>query len=42
VVTANNLIARYVGNTGHNVVEAMRKAKGGILFIDGLYPSFSL
>jgi hypothetical protein len=33
VVTAANLISRYVGNTGPNVVDAMRRAKGGILFI---------
>jgi DNA polymerase III delta prime subunit len=37
VVTAANLISRYVGNTGPNVVEAMRKAKGGILFVDEAY-----
>eukprot|EP01038_Epipyxis_sp_PR26KG_P004361 gene4361-6169_t len=37
VVTAANLISRYVGNTGPNVVEAMRRAKGGILFIDEAY-----
>lgn len=35
VVTAANLISRYMGNTGPNVVEAMRRAKGGVLFIDG-------
>ena len=37
VVTAANLISRFVGNTGPNVVEAMRRAKGGILFIDEAY-----
>ena len=37
VVTAANLISRFMGNTGPNVVEAMRRAKGGILFIDEAY-----
>jgi SpoVK/Ycf46/Vps4 family AAA+-type ATPase len=39
IVTAANLISRYIGNTQHNVVEVMRKAKGGILFIDGRHRS---
>ena len=37
VVTAANLISRYVGGTGNNVIDAMRRAKGGILFIDEAY-----
>ena len=37
VVTASNLISRYVGGTSNNVVDAMRRAKGGILFIDEAY-----
>jgi hypothetical protein len=37
VVTAANLISRFMGNTGPNVVDAMRRAKGGILFIDEAY-----
>jgi hypothetical protein len=36
-VTAANLLSRYMGGTGPNVVEAMRRAKGGILFIDEAY-----
>ena len=36
VVTApSTLISRHMGNTAPNVLEAMRRAKGGILFIDG-------
>ena len=44
VVTAANLIDRFVGGTGNNVKEAMKRAKGGILFIDeayGMHPSNS-
>lgn len=37
VVTAANLISRYMGGTGPNFVEAMRRAKGGILFVDEAY-----
>jgi SpoVK/Ycf46/Vps4 family AAA+-type ATPase len=37
VVTGANLLSRFMGNTGPNVVEAMRRAKGGILFIDEAY-----
>ena len=37
MVTAANLISRYVGGTGNNVIDAMRRAKGGILFIDEAY-----
>ena len=37
IVTAANLIDRYVGGTGNNVIDAMRRAKGGILFIDEAY-----
>jgi len=37
VVTAANLIDRYVGGTENNVKEAMQRAKGGILFIDEAY-----
>lgn len=32
--TAGNLIDRFVGGTGNNTVEAMRRAKGGVLMID--------
>merc|ERR1711988_93830 len=35
--TANQLIGRYVGSTGNNTTEAMKKAKGGILFVDEAY-----
>ena len=36
VATApSTLISRHMGNTAPNVLEAMRRAKGGILFIDG-------
>jgi hypothetical protein len=42
VVTASNLISRYMGNTGPNVVDAMRRAKGGILFIDEVKLASSL
>lgn len=35
--TAGNLIDRYVGGTGKNTVEAMRRAKGGVLMIDEAY-----
>ena len=35
--TAGNLIDRYVGGTGNNTVEAMRRAKGGVLMIDEAY-----
>ena len=34
IVTGANLLSRFMGNTGPNVVDAMRRAKGGILFID--------
>jgi len=37
VVTAQNLLSRYQGGTAPNVVDAMRRAKGGILFIDETY-----
>ena len=36
-VTASNLIDRYVGGTFNNTVEALRRALGGILFIDEAY-----
>ena len=36
-MTAGNLLSRYMGGTGPNVVEAMRRAKGGILFVDLAY-----
>ena len=32
--TAANLIDRYVGGTSNNTLEVLRRAKGGILFID--------
>jgi hypothetical protein len=35
--TAGNLIDRFVGGTGNNTLEAMRKAKGGVLMIDEAY-----
>jgi len=35
--TAGNLIDRYIGGTGNNTLEAMRRAKGGVLFIDEAY-----
>ena len=35
--TASNLIDRFVGGTGNNTVEAMRRAKGGVLMIDEAY-----
>ena len=35
-VTAANLIDRYVGGSGNNMKEALKRAKGGILFI-GIY-----
>ena len=31
--TASQLIDRFVGGSGANTLEAMRRAKGGILFI---------
>lgn len=36
-VTASNLIDRYVGGSYNNTKEALRRAKGGILFIDEAY-----
>jgi hypothetical protein len=36
-VTASNLIDRYIGGSGNNTVAALRRAKGGILFIDEAY-----
>ena len=37
VVQASTLLDRYVGGTANNVLDAMRRAKGGILFIDEAY-----
>jgi|GEM_PF-1996935 len=37
VVSRENLVARYVGQTAPLVVDACEKAKGGILFIDEAY-----
>jgi SpoVK/Ycf46/Vps4 family AAA+-type ATPase len=34
-VTGQSLQGQFVGSTGPLVTEAMKKAKGGILFIDG-------
>ena len=42
VTTAANLMSRFVGGTAPNVVEAMRRAKGGILFIDGTYSIYTV
>ena len=36
-ILASNLIDRYVGGTGNNTLEALRRAKGGVLFIDEAY-----
>ena len=36
-VTASNLIDRYIGGSGNNTLAALRRAKGGILFIDEAY-----
>jgi SpoVK/Ycf46/Vps4 family AAA+-type ATPase len=35
--TAGNLLGRYMGSTSNNTLDALRKAKGGILFIDEAY-----
>ena len=41
--TASNLLSRYMGGTSNNTIEAMRRAKGGILFIDeGMYVKCTL
>ena len=37
MVTASSLLGAYVGHTEKNVLEAMKRAKGGILFIDEAY-----
>jgi hypothetical protein len=34
---ASSLIDRFVGGTGNNTLEALRRAKGGVLFIDEAY-----
>ena len=39
-VTGQSLQGQYVGSTGPLVTEAMKKAKGGILFIDGAVVDF--
>jgi SpoVK/Ycf46/Vps4 family AAA+-type ATPase/DNA-binding transcriptional MerR regulator len=36
-VTASQLMGQYVGQTEHNTREALKRAKGGILFIDEAY-----
>jgi thiol-disulfide isomerase/thioredoxin/AAA+ superfamily predicted ATPase len=36
-ITAGQLIDRYVGGTANNTHDAMKRAKGGILFIDEAY-----
>ncbi len=41
VVTGANLLDKYVGGTGPRTIEAMRRAKGGILFIDEAYGMFT-
>jgi hypothetical protein len=35
--TAGNLLSRYMGGTSNNTLDALRRAKGGILFIDEAY-----
>jgi stage V sporulation protein K len=38
--TAGNLLSRYMGGTSNKTVDALRRAKGGILFIDEAYACY--
>jgi len=35
--TASELVGRYLGQSANNTLDAMKEAKGGVLFIDEAY-----